>query len=230
MLINRVFSKACVAPDARIRGSKTLHFLKWLATLATSLALAPAFAADAPSQLRSFVSNVNSATGDFTQQTTGGQAQSRPEQTGRFSFQRPGKFRWHVLKPYEQLIVSNGNNVLQYDPDLAQVTERSVDQSIGASPAAILFGSGSLEDSFDVTALPEDDGLQWLRATPHGSDAGFTHVDIGFRNELPARLLLLDAFGQTTRIELANIQANPQLPASQFEFTAPDDVDVVRMQ
>src|SRR5690606_10626425 len=119
---------------------------------------------------------------------------------------------------------------LQYDPDLAQVTQRTVDQSIGTSPAAILFGSGSLQDSFDVRALPDDDGLQWLRATPRGADAGFTNGDLGFRNELPARLLLLDAFGQTTRIDLSNIQANPQLPASQFQLTPPDDVDVVKMQ
>ena len=201
-----------------------------LASIALALAPMASFAADAPAQLSSFVANVASATGDFAQQTTGGQAQSRPEQSGQFSFQRPGKFRWHVKKPYEQLIVSDGENVLQYDPDLAQVTQRTVDQSIGASPAAILFGSGSLEESFDVQPLPEDDGLQWLRATPRGPDAGFTHVDIGLRNELPARLLLLDAFGQTTRIDLFNIQANPQLPASQFEFTPPDDVDVVRMQ
>lgn len=230
MLINQVVDKLSITPGFRASRPNVSRLLAWLASLAFTVMLVPASAAEAPAQLRNFVADVTSATGDFTQQTTGGQAQSRPEQSGRFSFQRPGKFRWHVLKPYEQLIVSNGKNVLQYDPDLAQVTERSVDQSIGASPAAILFGSGSLEDTFDVKALPDDDGLQWLRATPRGPDAGFTHVDIGFRNELPARLLLLDAFGQTTRIELYNIQPNPQLPASQFEFVAPDDVDVVRMQ
>ncbi|NYT67892.1 outer membrane lipoprotein chaperone LolA [Pusillimonas noertemannii] len=198
---------------------------------AAALVLAPlaALAADAPTQLNQFIANVASATGSFSQQTSG-QAQGRPEQSGEFSFQRPGKFRWHVKKPYEQLIVSDGEKVLQYDPDLAQVTQRSVDQSIGTSPAAILFGSGSLEEAFVVQSLPGDDGLQWLRATPRGADAGFSHVDIGFRNDLPARLLLLDAFGQTTRIDLSGIKANPELPASLFQFTPPADVDVVKMQ
>ncbi|TFL13885.1 outer membrane lipoprotein chaperone LolA [Pusillimonas caeni] len=198
---------------------------------AAALALAPlvSMAAAAPAQLNQFVAKVASATGSFSQQTSG-QAQGRPEQSGEFSFQRPGKFRWHVKKPYEQLIVSDGEKVLQYDPDLAQVTQRSVDQSIGTSPAAILFGSGSLEDSFVVQSLPDDDGLQWLRATPRGADAGFSHVDIGFRNDLPARLLLLDAFGQTTRIDLSDIKANPELPASLFQFKPPADVDVVKMQ
>lgn len=198
---------------------------------AATLVLVPALsmAADAPTQLRQFVADVASATGSFTQQTSG-QGQGRPEQSGQFSFQRPGKFRWDVKHPYEQLIVSDGSKVLQFDPDLAQVTERSVDQSIGTSPAAILFGSGSLDESFDVKPLPDDDGLQWLRATPRGADAGFSHVDIGFRNDLPARLLLLDAFGQTTRIDLSDIKANPDLPGKQFQFTPPPDVDIVKMQ
>jgi len=186
-------------------------------------------AADAPAQLRQFVADVASATGDFTQQTTG-QDGGRPPQSGRFSFQRPGKFRWEVQKPYEQLIVSDGKKVLQYDPDLAQVTERGVDKSIGASPAAILFGSGKLEEAFDVAQLPDDDGLQWLRATPRSADAGFKHVDIGWRSNLPARLLLQDAFGQTTRIDFSNIAANPRLSDTQFQFTPPEGVDVVKMQ
>ncbi len=206
---------------------KSKHFIA-----ACVLALSPvlAWSADAPTQLRQFVDTVAAATGDFTQQTTDQQGRGKPPQSGRFSFQRPGKFKWAVTKPYEQLIVSDGKQVFQYDPDLAQVTERSVDQSIGASPAAILFGSGSLDESFNVTALPNNEGLEWLRATPHGADAGFTYVDIGFKDNLPARLLLLDSFGQTTRIDLTKITANPKLAANEFQFVPPKGVDVVKMQ
>ncbi len=195
------------------------------------LAFAPlgAWAADASAQLQQFISTVASATGDFTQQTIG-QGRNKPPQSGSFSFQRPGKFRWSVKLPYEQLIISDGTQVLQYDPDLAQVTKRSVDASIGESPAAILFGSESIEKSFSISPLPDNDGLQWLRATPRKDNAGFAHVDIGMRNDLPARLQLLDAFGQTTRIDLSNIVANPDLTPGEFTFSVPDGVDVVEMR
>src|SRR3546814_13855250 len=86
--------------------------------------------------------HVKSATCDFTQQRLDQNSQGRPAQSGQFSFKRPGQFKWAVVKPYEQLIISDGKRVYQYDPDLAQVPERGVDQSIGASPAAIIFGSG----------------------------------------------------------------------------------------
>jgi len=204
---------------------KIKHFLA-----AALLAFGPmaAWSADAPQQLRQFIATVPSASGQFTQQQLG--QQGKAAQSGDFLFRRPGQFRWAVKKPYEQLIVSDGKQVYQYDPDLAQVTVRNVDQSIGASPAAILFGSGSLDEAFAISALPGKDGLDWLRAKPRGADAGFTHVDIGFRDNMPRRLELLDSFGQVTRIELSGMVANPQLAGDAFKFTPPAGVDVVNMR
>ena len=197
------------------------------AAMFAPLAAQAADAADA--QLKRFVREVQSATGQFTQSTVGAQGRTQPAQSGAFSFQRPGRFKWQVQKPYEQLIVSDGKQVLQYDPDLAQVTQRNVDAAIGTSPAAILFGSGSLEQAFNVEALPERDGLQWLRATPKTADAGFSRVDLGFSGNVPQRVELLDSFGQTTRVTLSGMKANPPLPTSEFSFTPPEGVDVVKM-
>jgi len=210
---------------------KTFQRLAAVAVLGLTPALVPALAlaASAQEQLRNFVSTVTSATGSFSQYTVNDQGRTQPAQTGVFSFQRPGKFKWAVQKPYEQLVISDGRQVFQFDPDLAQVTERKVDAAIGTSPAAILFGSGSLEQSFDVSALPAKDGVDWLRAKPRTADAGFSRVDIGMKNNLPVRVELLDSFGQTTRVDLSAIQPNPQLPAKEFQFTAPKGVDVVKM-
>jgi outer membrane lipoprotein carrier protein len=55
-------------------------------------------------------------------------------------------------------------------------------------------------------------------------------VDIGFRDALPVRLEILDSFGQSTRIDLSNINVHPKLGAKEFTFTPPDGVDVVSMQ
>lgn len=190
----------------------------------------PADAQTAREQLKSFVEQVQSASGDFAQYTVGPQGQTKPAQRGKFLFMRPGRFKWDVLKPYEQQIVSNGREVFQFDPDLNQVTVRKFDQAVGASPAAILFGSGSFEQSFEVTALPNKDSLAWLRAKPRQSDAGFVHVDLAFKDGIPHRIILLDAFGQTTHVELSALVRNPGLSTSNFDFVAPKGADVVRMQ
>ncbi len=189
-----------------------------------------ALAASAQDQLKSFVQQVHAATGSFQQTVVGPQGQTRRPQSGQFSFERPGRFKWDVVSPYAQLIVSDAKQVFQFDPDLNQVTVRNVDQAIGASPAAILFGTGELDTVFEVTAQPDRDGVSWLRAKPRNGDAGFVHLELGMLDGLPARIVLLDAFGQTTRVELSGIHRNPSLPASTFEFVAPAGADVVRMQ
>src|SRR5690606_5775939 len=133
-------------PGAVQRGSLMLGSRRpWAVAIATAttavwLSLSPltAAAADARTQLKAFVSQVNSATGKFTQTTTGPQGGAQRAQSGDFAFQRPGKFKWAVSQPYEQLVISHGQQLFQYDPDLAQVTTRQVDQAIGTSPAAIL--------------------------------------------------------------------------------------------
>jgi outer membrane lipoprotein carrier protein len=202
---------------------------QWAAAALVVLMPLAALAADARSQLKHFVHEVQAASGQFTQSTVGAQGRTQPAQSGVFSFQRPGRFKWQVQKPYEQLIVSDGKQVLQYDPDLAQVTERDVDAVIGTSPAAILFGAGALEQVFDVQVLPDHAGLQWLRATPKTADAGFSRVDLGFSGNMPRQLELLDSFGQITHVVLSSIQPNPGLPAGEFSFAPVDDVDVVKM-
>lgn len=204
-------------------------FRRLAVTAALSLTPALVFAAGAQEQLKAFVATVTAATGSFSQYTVNTQGRTQPAQTGVFSFQRPGKFKWAVQKPYEQLVISDGRTVFQFDPDLAQVTERKVDAAIGTSPAAILFGSGSLEQSFDVSALPSKDGVEWLRAKPRTADAGFSRVDIGMKDNLPVRVELLDSFGQTTRVDLSAIAPNPALADKEFQFTAPKGVDVVKM-
>jgi outer membrane lipoprotein carrier protein len=56
------------------------------------------WAASAREQLQSFVSQVQAATGKFSQYTVGTQGQTKPAQTGQFAFQRPGRFKWDVMK------------------------------------------------------------------------------------------------------------------------------------
>jgi outer membrane lipoprotein carrier protein len=212
-----------------LRGLEVFRVMRAIVLLSAALT-GSAWAASAQDQLKSFVQQVQAATGSFQQTVIGPQGQTRRPQSGQFSFERPGRFKWDVVSPYAQLIVSDAKQVFQFDPDLNQVTVRNVDQAIGASPAAILFGTGELDKVFVVSSLPDRDGIAWLRAKPRNGDAGFVHLELGMHDGLPVRVVLLDAFGQTTRVELSAIQRNPALPASTFEFVAPVGADVVRMQ
>lgn len=181
---------------------------------------------DAKKQLADFVKTVNSASGEFAQ--LGGINNSKKgPQSGTFEFKRPGKFVWHTKKPYEQQVISDGKTVYQYDPDLQQVSKRAINKAVGTSPAAILFGKGDLNKSFNVEVRPEKDNMVWLRATPKVADQGFAYVDIAFANNIPAELVIRDSFGKDSTIKLRNLKTNVSLPDSKFQFKAPAGVDSV---
>ena len=187
-------------------------------------------AAVAIEQFEQFVKTVPAATGTFKQYSVGPDGQTAKAQEGSFSFSRPGKFRWDIKSPFAQQVVSDGKTLFQYDPDLQQMTVRQLGQSIGSSPAAILFGTGGIGQAFNVSSLPNSDGMSWLRALPRQPDAGLNRVDIGMFEGKPARMILVDGFGQTTRVDLLTIRARSGFGPEEFRIDPPAGTDVVRIQ
>jgi len=200
------------------------------ATLAL-LAAVPAAHAAATDQLQSFVTSVKTARGEFTQKQIkgqGGDAKVAGTSSGTFAFSRPGKFTWRYVKPYDQLLQADGQTLYIYDKDLNQVTERKLDNALGSSPAAILFGSNDLSKNFDVKNGATRDGVEWLELTPKAKDTQFERIGIGFKAGNLEAMELRDAFGNTTLLTFTGMQKNPSLPAETFRFTVPKGADVMK--
>jgi len=176
-------------------------------------------------QLRSFLTRTNSASGEFVQRVI--RNTSTQESSGRFIFQRPGKFRWTYERPYEQLIVADGQRLTFFDTDLNQATIRKLQAALPSSPASILFGSNDFEREFEVSDAGARDGLEWVRATPRARDTPFERIEIGFRDGLPGAMLLVDSFGNTTRLLFRNVERNPSIKPDTFAFTPPKGADVL---
>ena len=183
--------------------------------------------ADAVEQLRRFVQGTHSGRAAFEQTVTAPDGARRKDASGRFEFLRPDRFRFDYLKPYPQQIVSDGQKVWMYDPDLNQVSVRRFDQALGATPAALLAGD-KLDRDFALSEEPARDGLEWVRATPRAADSGFQWMAVGFRGGLPASVEILDRFGQRTVLTLDGFEAVVDLPAERFRFTPPAGADVVQ--
>jgi outer membrane lipoprotein carrier protein len=194
-----------------------------------SMAYAPSCAAaSALEQLREFASSTRAARGEFTQVQALSNGRSGASSSGTFAFIRPGRFRWEVTRPIEQVIVTDGERVHFYDKDLRQVTVRKMNEAIGSTPAAILFGSNDLEANFIIKDAGAADGLDWLTAQPRSKESGFELIRIGFKAGLPEAMDVRDAFGQTTRFTFRAIERNPALDSGLFRFVAPKGVDVIQ--
>ncbi len=117
-------------------------------------------------QLKAFLSDAKSGKATFRQVVTS--KRGTTETTGTFTFQRPGKFRWGYEKPYEQLIVGDGEKLWIYDRDLNQVIVRKLDAALGSSPAALLSGDNALERNFELADTGKADGSRMGRREAQG--------------------------------------------------------------
>jgi outer membrane lipoprotein carrier protein len=197
------------------------------------LFLALGLAASAPSQagavaaLREFLTQTKTARGEFTQQVARGSTQAAPPSSGSFAFERPGRFRWTYLKPYEQVLVADGERLYLYDRDLNQVTVRRIAAALPATPASILFGGNEFERDFAVAEAGRRDGIEWLAATPRAKESQFERIEIGFRDGQLAAMVIADSFGQVSRLAFSRVERNPKLDPALFRFVPPAGADVI---
>jgi len=199
-----------------------------------------AMAVSAVDNLRQFIASTRGAEGEFRQTVNGRPGQPSQQASGKFSFARPGKFRWEYDLPYPQLLVADGRQLWSWDRDLRQVTVRPIGNALGATPAGILFGQGELERDFILTEAATDEGgasgekLAWVEARPRQAagdeevaSSGFQFFRFGFDGKRLQRLTLLDNFGQTTVIEFTNLRINPSFAPNHFHFEPPAGVDIL---
>lgn len=196
------------------------------ALLAALCLAAGAARADAIDTLKRFVAEVKTGRAAFTQTVTSPDGAKKKTSSGSFEFSRPNRFRFAYAKPYEQLIVADGQKVWLYDTDLEQVTVRPFTQALGASPAALLAGA-TLEKDFELRPLPDEAGLQWAQALPRTKEGSFQSLKVGFRGKTLAAVEIVDAFGQRSRLDFSQFEADPPLAADRFRFTPPPGADVI---
>ncbi|MBL8344661.1 MAG: outer membrane lipoprotein chaperone LolA [Rubrivivax sp.] len=205
--------------------------LAWLG-LAAAMLNTPVAHAEAVDRLREFARDVKGGEATFTQTVTSADGSRRKVSSGTFSFLRPNRFRFAYGKPFEQLIVSDGQKVWIHDPDLNQASSRPLAKALGQTPAALLAG-GLPDQDFALSNEPARDGLEWLKATPKVRDgAGFQSMRVGFRGKELAAVEILDSFGQRSLLQFSGWAAPgtgaTALPsADRFRFVPPVGAEVV---
>jgi len=197
-----------------------------LLALTCAALVAPAAHADAADTLRAFIRDVNTGRAQFTQTVTSPDGAKKKTSSGSFEFSRPNRFRFAYAKPFEQLIVGDGQKVWIYDADLNQASSRRFTSALGATPAALLAG-GSLDKDFDLSPLPPKEGLEWVQANPKSNDGSFKSVRVGFRGKELAAIEIVDAFDQRSLLQFSQFSAGVSFGADAFRFTPPAGADVI---
>jgi outer membrane lipoprotein carrier protein len=202
-----------------------------LLLLAAASLLAPAVsraADDAVARVDAYLDSLTTLSAQFVQVVQDRKGEVADRASGTLSIARPDRFRWDYREPYEQTIVADGRKLWLYDPDLEQVTVRSMEQGLGATPAMLLSGSGDVGDAFTSGPVEQKQGLTWCRLLPKQPGSDFERVSLGFgkRGELVA-MELVDKLGQTTTIQFSGVRRAAKLDESLFRFVPPAGADVI---
>ena len=183
--------------------------------------------------LENFFAEVSTLEANFEQTVVDETGMMLDFSSGRFSLSRPGKFRWDYESSDEALdqgqqIIADGKTIIMYDPDLEQVTQRSLGNAISQVPSLLLVQSGALLDQhFSITDIGLTDGLSWVSLKPLAEDAAYQHLMIGFLKGQLNTIQLLDGLGNETRLNLSSVLENKSLPLDRFDFKVPEGADLL---
>ena len=181
----------------------------------------------ARSRLESFTNGLNSLHAGFTQKVSSQDGRVQEQSQGEVWLQKPDRLRWSYGGDFPELIVADGLNIWVYDEMLEQVTVRAQAGSGHSSPLLLLTDVSGLDQRYDVTEMGELDGLALLSLVSSQPEAEFDRILIGIGEQGVQLMTLEDAFGQRTEIRFNSIQRNPELDESLFQYSPPENADVV---
>ena len=193
--------------------------MKKILVLLSALFFAPlAFAGDDPSepaQVEAYLSGISSIVADFNQVSADGSVG-----TGKFFLKRPGKMRWQYNPPTPILLVSNGKTVTYYDASLAQVSYVGIDDTLAGFLAQkdIKFENDSIHMlKFEA----KNSAIRVQVVQKKKPDEGSLTLEFTDNPIELKQMVVVDATGQTTRVQLQNAQFGPVLDDKLFVFEDP---------
>ncbi len=189
------------------------------------------WAATAAQQLTQQLGRYHSISADFVQYLLDASGSRLQETTGHMVLSQPNRFFWQTQDPFAQTIVSNGSEVWIHDPDLEQVTRQLLDTRTTATPALLLSGDNqAIGDQFNIRLSDNQDGLQQFDLRPKDPESLYTYIRLYFLHGDLQQMQLVDSLDQKTAMHFTNLQANPNIDNSLFEFIMPTDTDVIDMR
>jgi len=200
-----------------------------LILLAGSLQAEEADSRQAAQQLAAILKGYDSFQADFIQIVVGGNGTQVQEMRGLLRAKRPGLFYWETRAPMAQYIVSDGETVEVYDPDLEQVTIHRLDSRVQSTPALLLSGEvDNLDDVYRVTERQPAENIREFTLEPRSPDALFVSLRLTFSRGELQEMRMTDSLSQLSILSFDRIRLNAPLSNDQFVLDYPEGVDIVR--
>ncbi|WP_420845051.1 outer membrane lipoprotein chaperone LolA [Marinobacter iranensis] len=184
---------------------------------------------EAAAELASMLESYESFQSDFIQIVVNENGNRVQESRGSLKAKRPGLFYWETREPHSQFVVSNGETVQVYDPDLEQVTIHNLDERVSTTPALLLSGEvDNLDETYHVTSRSLGENTREFTLEPRNEDSLFVSLRLTFYNGELQEMRMRDSLAQLSVLSFEDIRLNAPVKDSAFTLEYPDSVDVIR--
>ncbi|MBT5573148.1 MAG: outer membrane lipoprotein chaperone LolA [Nitrosomonadales bacterium] len=205
-----------------VRSSHQVQMIKFLILIFFSLS-----ASAENHNLEKILTKLNSFNADFVQTVKDSTNQLIDESVGKVLFQKPNFFRWEYKAPSENEIISDGEFLYLYDPDLKQVIVNKLDKQISMSPAMLLV-SDNVHEFFNTKLISNSEDTLRYEAKPKNlENAFFKQVIFNFKYNQLKEMRVIDNFDNKTTIQFFKISQNQDINEGKFLFNYPDDIDII---
>lgn len=180
--------------------------------------------------IRSHYSLMNDASAAFTQTVKMRYKQSGQQMTGTVKLKKGNKYR---IETDQQMIITDGNTVWMYNPDIHQVL---IDQyKVGRqpfSPDKFLLG---LPKDFSPDSVVQSGDHVILTLHPTAKNTSLTHIQTlkvwtTFGEWIVKTIELIDKNSTITTISLSDIHFNEGIADSVFQFRTTKEMNVVDLK
>ena len=203
----------------------------WMLVMLSPLAVAEEKEASRASagQLAELLRDYQSYQADFIQIVVDDSGRQVQETRGELKASRPGRFYWETGAPLKQFIVSDGDKVEVYDPDLEQVTVHQLDDQVQNTPALLLSGEvDNLHETYEVYQRGIGNQVREFRLVPRSQDSLFTSLRLSFADGVLQEMRMEDSLGQLSILSFESITLNESIDDKVFRLDYPEGVDVIR--
>ena len=188
--------------------------------------------AAAAAKMRATLGATTRSRANFQQTVSDGRGAVVQRSSGSFTAEQPRRLNWQVRSPSAQSLITDGDRIWLYDPDLAQVTVGVLDTETAEAPMLILSGQvGTLTSKYDISA--EGGGSNWrfvmkLRSAAVTRGPSFEQLTLEVVDGDVRAMHIRDTLEQRTDVMLSAVEHPAQVDARLFHFVIPAGVEVVQ--
>jgi outer membrane lipoprotein carrier protein len=171
------------------------------------------------------INNITTMEADYEQNVYARKGKIISSSIGHFMYKYPNLIRWQSNGEQSSIIINDGENIWQFEPELEQVIKsKTASNSNYNNPLNFLSDISTIKKYFNVSTLNSTGKLQTFLLTEKKSQ---NKITLTFSQKMLIRVSYTDQLNNLTEIKFTKIEKNKSISDKWFTFIPEENVEVI---